>query len=81
MPASRLILLLSCKHAKGFACTDSLHEAPWGIDFVQQACSGTVFLQLVCDVGASEAGMGTDHPQVPGSDIGPGQGQPERRLC
>jgi len=31
--------------------------------------------------GASEAGMGPDHPQVPGSDPGPGQGQLEGGVC
>ncbi len=31
--------------------------------------------------GASEAGMGSDHPQVPGADPGPGQGEPEGGIC
>ena len=31
--------------------------------------------------GASEAGMGSDHPQVPGPDPGPGQGEPEGGVC
>lgn len=32
-------------------------------------------------IGPSEAGMGTDYPQVPGPNAGSGQGEPERRLC
>ena len=40
-------------------------------------------IELACGlgVGASEAGMGTDHSQVPGLDVGLGQGQPARCVC
>ncbi len=38
-------------------------------------------IACVMPTGASEAGMGSDHPQVPGADPGPGQGEPEGGVC